>query len=292
MPASITHYHHALKAWNRCGLKDRPNLKDAFLWGAQGPDFFYYHHLLCPGVENLRGIGSRLHHEQPSRLLSVMRDIQNSREDEIEASYLKGFLCHYSLDRTVHPFVFHDVSLLRGLYPGRGDSFLHNQVESVLDGILLRSVTGGLANEFDLRRTVPRNSAIQAAIARFYSDVLERLYGMHGLRKALVQSTADCRKISGFLNDRWMIKKPLAETAEKITHRYLYSSVIRGISEPDEFDYANVLHSEWKWPENAANLRKESFFDLFEASVRESVHFITSFETADLCDLTNNIPFC
>ena len=292
MPAAITHYYQALRVWNGCGLGDPAKSTDAFLWGAQGPDFLYYHRLLQPWSRNIREIGSWLHHEKPSRLLSAMRDFQRSKGNKITEYYLFGFLCHYSLDRTAHPFVYWDVKSLRKLYPGRGDSFLHNQVESVLDGILLRSVTGEFVTDFDLKQTAPDHPETMNEIARFYSSVLEQLYGIHGLEKTLVQSMSDCRRICGILDDRWMIKKPLAEALEKITHRYHFSSAIRGISESDDFDYANVLHSEWKWPENQSIFSNESFFDLFETTVNESIYFIKEFEAADLSNLTHDIPFC
>ena len=265
---------------------------NAFLWGAQGPDFLYYHRIFQPWSKNIREIGSRLHHEKPSRLLSAMRDVQHSEGNETTEFYLLGFLCHYSLDRTAHPFVYWDVKSLRKMYPGRGDSFLHTQTESVLDGILLRSITGKPATDFDLKQTVPNQPDAMDAIARFYSAVLERLYGMHGLQEALRQSMQDCRKVCGLLNDRWMVKKPLAEALEKVTHHYLYSSAIRGVSEQDEFDYANVLHSEWRWPENQSISRNDSFFDLYETAVNESVYFMKKFKDADLSDFTQDIPFC
>jgi hypothetical protein len=292
MPAAITHYYQALRVWERCGLEPSPKSRDAFLWGAQGPDFFYYHRILKPWKENLRGIGGRLHHERPSRLLSAIRDFQKDRGDEITKSYVMGFLCHYSLDSTAHPFVYWDVKSLYPVYPERGDGFLHNHVESVLDGIILRSVTGKLANDFDLRQTAPENQEVQIAIMRLYSFVLERLYGMHSLQKGILQAMSDCRRVCGLLNDRWMIKKPLAEFMEKVTHRYLISSAIRGFSEQDEFDYANVLHSAWKWPEQSSTIRIESFFDLFEISIQKSSELIHEFETADFIQLTQDIPFC
>ncbi|MVB12971.1 hypothetical protein CAFE_37240 [Caprobacter fermentans] len=288
LPAAITHYYHAL----RVQKNNTPKSMDAFLWGAQGPDFLYYHRLFQPFRENLRTMGSRLHHDAPSRLLSVMRDYQQTRGDERSESYLSGFLCHYSLDRTAHPFVYWNVRTLRKKYPGRGDGFLHNHVESVLDGIILRSITGTLANDFDLRITVPENKEAQESVMRLYSYVLERLYGVHNQENELLHAMADCRKICGFLNDKWMIKKPVAEALEKLTKKYLVSSVIRGISEQDEFDYANILHSEWKSPEKDSTVRKESFFDLFDLSVQESRYFLHEFETADLTELTHDIPFC
>lgn len=292
MPAAITHYLQALQVWSRSDAVRQAGSKDAFLWGAQGPDFLYYHRLFHPLRKNLRALGTKLHHEQPSKLLSVMRDFLDEKGDYTTESYVCGFLCHYSLDRTAHPFVYWDVKSIREIYPSRSDGFLHNHVESVLDAIILRSITGELANDFDLRQTAPWNENVFQAVSQLYSYVLERLYGIHGKKEELVQSMKDCRKTCGRLNDKWMIKKPLAEALEKLTHRYLFSSVIRGLSEQDEFDYSNITHSKWKWPENQSAVRYESFFDLFHQSILDSIKFIDQYRTSDLVQMTKNIPFC
>lgn len=295
MPAAITHFRQALRVWD--GLQKEtgavPACRDAFLWGAQGPDFLFYHRLLPPGRGSLRAYGSRLHGEKPSRLLGVMRDLLFESGDDVTESYLYGFLCHYSLDRTAHPFVYSGVQALKPKYPGRGDSFLHNQIESVLDGIVLRSETGELSVDFDLRRTVPKNPEIQRAIARLYAGVLERLYSLEDTEDRLLEATRDCRRICRLLNDPTTVKRALFGFLERITGRYYVSSVIRSLGEPDGFDYANVLRSPWRWPPESPQERNESFFDLYDRSVRESVDFIRRFRTAEnLSALTLEIPFC
>lgn len=295
MPAAITHYYQALRAWNgyRKAAGSCLRCREAFLWGAQGPDFLFYHRLLQPGRRNLRELGGRLHRETPSRLLGAMRDVWRAEGDGVTESYLYGFLCHYSLDRTAHPFVYADVRALHGLYPGRGDDFLHNHVESVLDGIVLRSLTGKLPGDFDLRRTVPENREVRQAVSRLYAGVLERLYGIRGDEPELLRSMRDCRRICGMLNDPTTVKKTAAELLERLTGRYMASAVIRGISEPDDFDYANILHGKWRWPPESGKTHRESFFDLFDRSVRESVRFLQRFPTErNLSGLTLEIPFC
>lgn len=295
MPAAITHFRQALRVWD--GLEKEtgavPACRDAFLWGAQGPDFLFFHRILSPRRRNLRAYGGRLHREKPSRLLGVMRDLLLKSGDEATESYLSGFLCHYSLDRTAHPFVYSCVQALKPLYPGRGDDFLHNQIESVLDGIVLRSETGELSVDFDLRRTVPKNPEVQRAIARLYAGALDRLYGLKDAEAELLEATRDCRGIFHRLNDPTTAKKAIFEFLERKTGKYSVSSAIRGVSEPDDFDYANVLRSPWRWPPESPQERNESFFDLYDRSVTESVNFIRRFRTAEnLSALTLEIPFC
>jgi hypothetical protein len=291
MPAAITHYQQALEVLKVYGKMHGSNSVDAFLWGAQGPDFLYYHNLFLPRRENLRSLGSKLHHENPAKLLSVMRDFLNQNDSEITEFYVRGFLCHYSLDRTAHPFVNWNVQALKNIYPGRSDSFLHNHVESILDGIILRSATGQLAVDFDLRKTVPKNEEVQTQIEKLYCYIFERLYGIHGKHSDVLQAMCHCRTICGLLNDKYMIKKPIAQALEKLTHKYIVSSAIRAISEPDDFDYANVLHSKWKRTEKDVDFRTESFLDLYAESIQESIKFIKEFHTADLQELTHGIPF-
>ena len=296
MPAAITHFRQALRVWDELkqGTGAVPACRDAFLWGARGPDFLFFHRILPYSHRNLREYGGRLHREKPSRLLGVMRALLLESGDETADSYLSGFLCHYSLDRTAHPFVYAGVRALKPQYPGRGDDFLHNQIESALDGIVLRSETGELSVDFDLRRTVPKNPEVQRAIARLYAKALDRLYGLKDAESGLLEATRDCRRIFRLLNDPTTAKKAIFEFLERATGRYYVSSTIRGVSEPDDgFDYANVLRSPWRWPPESPQERNESFFDLYDRSVRESADFIRRFRTAEnLSALTLEIPFC
>ena len=77
MPAAITHYLLAERVMEEIKKKDlQQNLDgDAFFWGAQGPDFLFFHRALpwWKG-ESLREYGSRIHRAKPSETISILKE--------------------------------------------------------------------------------------------------------------------------------------------------------------------------------------------------------------------------
>lgn len=76
---------------------------DLFKVSVMGPDPYIYYRFFAPPFR--RGINRRssaMHRTRTQEFLTEL--VKMSRTDEV-FSYAAGFLCHYSLDSTVHPFV-------------------------------------------------------------------------------------------------------------------------------------------------------------------------------------------
>ena len=296
MPAAITHFLQAERVMEELKKQDGQLLlnRDAFLWGAQGPDFLYCHRYLpWQRGESLKGYAEKLHQEKPSAIFQAMRDYYDaSGRDRIVLSYIYGFICHYCVDRIGHPFVNYGVQCLLRQRPEQNEEILHNQIESSLDVIMLRYEKAELPIDFRLKLTVPKNQVVQAKTAELYAYILNRLYQLQDAQPALVRATDDCRLLFGLLTDRTTLKKSVIERIEKRKGNHSISCHIRGISEGDEYDYANTLLEEWCWPMDNGRQRNDSFFDLYETSVGESVKLIQSFLTAeDYTEQTGEISF-
>lgn len=295
MPAAITHYLHAqrvLEQLQQTQASDERNL-DAFLWGAQGPDFLYCHRYLpWQRGESLKDYAGKLHLENPSKTLALMREYYLRQPNKAMAlSYIDGFLCHYSLDRICHPFIQSGAKALLEQEPAQDEETLHNQIESALDVILLRYERAALPTEFNLKRPVPKNKNVQLHIADLYAFLLHGLFGVKDAGVPLYQATDDCRTVFGLLNDRTTLKQAWIERRERKGKRTV-SCHFRGISEGGGCDYANILHNEWSWPADSETVRTESFLELYEQSVKDSLHLIGGFlETDDFEKLTDNIFF-
>ena len=72
-----------------------------------GPDFFFTHRFFpWQKGESLKEIGERLHQTPPSSIFDFAQEYENGeRGNDVSLSYVLGFLCHYALDSTAHPFV-------------------------------------------------------------------------------------------------------------------------------------------------------------------------------------------
>lgn len=294
MPAVITHYLHAERVLDR--LEDeKPKKKydrDAFLWGAQGPDVFFCHRIFpWQRGGSLQKYGGRLHKEAPSKILEAMRAyLKSTSQKKLVSSYISGFLCHYSLDRTSHPFVRFESEELYRLHPEQSVQIFHHEVESALDVIMMRREKSELASEFDLKNGFPKNSGVQDAIAGLYVYLLEELYGKKYSKEQLIQVTGDARKGFGLLNDKTGLKKQLLERIERHGKRgNILSCHFRGLLEDGEYDYANIDLNIWF---DGDEERSEDYFAVFDRAVEDAVRLVTGFHRGDtLSVLTEDRPF-
>lgn len=295
MPAVISHYLHAERALEvYLAHGGNPVDRNAFLWGSQGPDFLFCQ-MPFPWRKTLglRKLGQRIHKEDPLPILSAMRDYSaQNPEDNIAHSYLLGFLCHYSFDRTAHPYVYAQVAALKYQYPRSRDEFLHSQIETSLDVILLRYERGELPTQFNLKKAYPKDAAVQDRIAEIYSFLFQKVYGRNVEEKSILETERDCRFLTGLQNDRIGLKKQFLYYFEKKHGHYFLSCLFRGVMEDEDFDYANILSSPWSWPVSNQEKCTDSFLKLFELSIQESVVFMQQIDQqADLKSLFGSTPF-
>ena len=138
MPACLTHYYFAQNV--RENLPDASSLDAcAYAWGAPGPDFFFCHRFLpFWRGRSLQEYGGRLHDETPSNVLGAMREFLKAHPEPVYRSYVWGFVCHYSLDCTAHPYINWLAQELVRQRPWETPSTMHGEVEAALDAIVLR----------------------------------------------------------------------------------------------------------------------------------------------------------
>ena len=295
MPAAITHYLHAKRVLEKReeNLSENSLFRDAFFWGAQGPDFLFCSRFLpWQKGESLAAYGGKLHKLPPEETLGAIRKYQRQHpENECLSWYIRGFLCHYSADRICHPFVCFGAQALLEADPSQNEEVFHNQIESALDIIMLRYETAQLPLEFPLKRTVPKNQKAMEEIAGLYVFLLQELFAKTVSIKQMLQALGDCRTIFSLLTDRTGFKKNLVEHLERNKKRSI-SCHIRGISEADETDYANLLNGQWKWPPESEIVREENFFDVYERAIEDALELIRRWPSCeDLKQYTGELSF-
>ena len=119
-----------------------------------------------------------MHNKKPSELLTALKNslgILNSAEREVGRAYALGFLCHYTLDSTMHPFVyFHEYRLCDAGVPGltRADgSEVHGTIESELDELVLFEKRGETIATFN-----PSAEILNAS--NFTLHVISKMYDL------------------------------------------------------------------------------------------------------------------
>lgn len=283
MPALFTHDFFGQDAFGSA-LESvslyTPDERDAFLLGSQGPDPLFYL-MLLPPLEAFRQIGVRMHAEGPSSLLVAMRtavDALDESELAVGQAYLAGFVCHYLLDRSVHPLVRHwergiceagvpdlevdDASAVHAeierdydemvLYTKRNQTFLaykpweetlraRDEVLNIIGKVYFRAAVAAVAaGEPTAVRVFPLAVAC-------YKRALKLMYSPKGIKRKVV-GAVECR----VMGERYALSQAMSYRPREET-----TSV-----------YDNREHRPWTNPFTGKRTQ-DSFWDLYNKALAE-----------------------
>lgn len=162
MPASYTHYSfgHTVLEKLPHGIKDIiTQNKEAYYIGLNGPDILFYYKPLFKN--EIIKYGHRLHDEKAYGFLERSKKYIKESKDEICLSYILGFVCHFVLDSSCHPFIAEAME---------ESNISHAEIEAELDGALMRRNNLSPQRHSAGAHIIP-NKVIAAHIASIYDNV-------------------------------------------------------------------------------------------------------------------------
>lgn len=253
--------------------------RDAFLLGNQGPDPLFYL-VVDPLMHKWSPLGSDMHDGSPAELLLAMREAYlrlEGHERQVARAYVAGFACHWLLDSTMHPFVYHwQHGICRAGVPGlseRDGSKVHAEIERDLDEMALFTLTGRT-----VERWVPHERALGAtrttlaAIDKLYFYVALWVYDRPIDPRTFSTAVHEFRLAQRVLDSPRGRKRALVGTIERLVGRTPHSLVcaMSHRARPEETsDFDNRDRATWENPfthETSA----ASFWDLWDGA-RERV---------------------
>lgn len=101
MPDIIVHRSFGAEVLKRTGIDVE---RDIYDFGLLGPDPYLFYHFYVPPFRNLVNHYSYVMHRRHTGDFLVAL-AYHARESHEVYSYLAGFLCHYALDATTHPYI-------------------------------------------------------------------------------------------------------------------------------------------------------------------------------------------
>ena len=196
MPALITHDFFGQDVYDRL-FRDIGGTRDeaeAFLLGNQGPDPLFYA-VTDPRLREHNRLGNVMHSEKPSELVKAFKDslgILDEDELPVGRAYAFGFLCHYTLDSTLHP-------LTDAGEPGlsRDDAHeVHAVIESELDELVLFEKRGETVATFQpWREILQASDFVLGVVSKMFSYVALTVYGRIVPRDLFARSVRGFRRV-------------------------------------------------------------------------------------------------
>lgn len=294
MPAIITHDTFGHETYSALyefigGSRDEAN---AFILGNQGPDPLFYS-VVCPHLKPVHRLGSLMHSEKPTELLAALHDALrnlswNSIEDQrIARAYAMGFMCHYLLDSTAHPFVFfyeHELcdAGVEGLT--REDNHeVHALIESEIDELILTMRRNASLSKFN-----PSKSVLQASdrtlhvVSALYCNAVQSTYGQAIPKDTFITSVKCFRAVQALFYSPTGLKHNLIGRIELLARRHsFYRAMSHRNLERTWSPFANAEHAEWVNP-FSGETETSSFDDLFDRAKMRAIEVIAQFDVPNL----------
>lgn len=287
MPAIITHDQFGQEALSlpEVPVTTTRQERDAFLLGCQGPDPFFYL-LICPGLsDDKRDIGNRMHAETPTRLLAAMsRSVERASASSrrVASAYAGGFLCHYLLDRSAHPFVYAQQYAycdagIEGLTREDGN-VVHSVIETELDELMLYTRTGQTIATYAPNREILRlDDDALAIVSRQMAGVVKEVYGEY-IAPSLFATAVRCfRIVQTLCYSPTGAKREVLGKIEQAVRPYSYvMSMSHRPVVMTESIFDNHAHLSWTDP-FSGEARDESFQDLYDLAMVDASAYLAPF---------------
>lgn len=287
MPALITHDFFGQEVYDNLfrtigGTRDEA---EAFLLGNQGPDPLFYS-IVSPNLREHNRLGGVIHKEKPSELLKAFKDsltILDEDELPLGRAYALGFLCHYTLDSAMHPFVyFHEYQLCDAGEPGLtrdDDHEVHATIESELDELVLFSKRGITVADFDPSIEVLKaDDFVLDTVSKMYTYVALTVYGRIIPQSMFATSVRNFRSVQHLFYSPSGRKRAIFGRLERLVRPFsFYQSMSHRPVELTESIFDNHEHASWENPHTGTASTK-SFWDLFDEARIQAKENIALFD--------------
>lgn len=228
--------------------------------GQYGPDLWFMHR----PWKRRSGRGRQMHTTRTGAfLMALAKQARSSPSRDLVFSYLAGFLCHYSLDSTAHPWIIY-VTAVERHFPRS-----HMSLEHALDMAQIERDGFGSSPHPVSEHYLP-DQPLPRGLEEDLNAVFEKVYGWKRAFPALRRSARLYLKSYRFLeNPRGTVARLARLTGADLLRSLAYSESQFLSSDPE-----NLEHRLWHHSHDASLTCRDSFPELREKAARQARQLI------------------
>ena len=294
MPGFITHLSFGEQSISFIESKDTKDLlakhPTAFGLGLQGPDIFFYH--IPAYICYKKNIGHVMHSNNVMLFFESLFNARNTFEDthsrRICDSYILGFMGHYSLDVTCHPYIYYKSDHFNNLKRGGAYDFgRHVSLETDIDHEVLMHYKNLLPSQFDYAAAICPSDNEKRVIATLLHQAINATFPEYHIRFGTIKHAINSIiKLNHAMHDPKGKKK---KRIRKIEQVFFKCAVISSMIPSDTIikyqDPCNTNHAFWHNPWDPESTREENVFDLINNTmpkyIERVVLYMNSVEDTD-----------
>ena len=278
MPDLVTHFYFSQQVCGALAPQISSCLDTAiFHHAAAGPDVWFSCGFYGGGHKALADRGNHMHETRTGDFLTALaRQARASSCRDGLFSYLAGFLCHYCLDCSTHPYIISQTGTYDGTpetLPYRGN---HMRLERAVDCHIIRTRYGVAPSRFPINRRVLRLRRLPEELRWDLDAVYAGIYGWPEAWRDLNTAIADQRRFYALVQDPTGLVNRAAGWLDDGKSPYDYRVVSYHGRDLDEaqVDYLNRSQRLWRHPADTSLTSRSSFPQLFQQAEEEAARLV------------------
>ncbi len=278
MPATAVHAFFANDVYDILprDYKDKLNISRCRMF-SQSTDSCLFYNLfsILPG-KKIRLFQNYFHNNQTQEFfINVLRYIKDNDIKDVDTySFLFGFITHYVLDSTLHPYIIYKTGYFdknnKKTYKYNG---IHHFMESFLDNDMIQRRTNINPYEFNISKYCFDISPFSKELCDTINYSFYNTFYIKDMSKIYYKSLKQMKySIRLFRQDRFGIKKFFYKLLDSFTSIKTFRLEAISYHYPldDKHNFLNLNNSSWRNPCIYDLSSNESFIDLYLKSIRNA----------------------
>ena len=286
MPSTATHAYFSVDVLDKIDDRFKKNIDIEYTKTfAQGPDPLYFYNLANPfGNRSVRDIYPRKIHDTKTKqfFITLINNIVDNKlyKDKQVMSFLYGFICHYAMDSTIHPYIIYKTGLYNykdiNTYKYKS---LHIDMELYLDSYMIFQREQIPSHEFKLYNYCFNINKFDDNFKKLLDSTMKNVYNLDNFSNIYYKSIKQMRQIFKiFRYDKTGIKKELYKLLDHILpKKQLYKEQLSyHINYKKKLHYLNNEKNEWNHPFDQYETYHYSFIELYHIALNKAIDIINS----------------
>jgi len=284
MPSTATHAYFSLDVLEKLNNHSKKYIDNELIKAfSQGPDPIYFYNLasLAKG-KYIRNKYTDLLHDSKTKdfFITLITEIKNRKltKNKQVMSFLYGFITHYALDTTLHPYI----AFKTGIYDKNNKETykyknLHIDMEVHLDCYMIFQKEQIPAKNFKLHNFCFNIKQMDNKFKELLDDICKSVYSIDNFSHVYYKSLKQMKNIYRiFRYDKTGIKK----LGYKIIDKCLPLKQLNKEQLSYNVNYKNKLHylnkekNEWNHPMDQYETYNYSFVELYHIALNKAIEII------------------
>ncbi len=278
MPATVTHAFFAKDVFDILPEEIQRFLDENHckMFGQSTDSLLFYNLFsILPG-KNIRSFQKYFHRNQTQdffiNLLHYIRE--NKIHEEEVYSFLVGFICHYVLDSTMHPYIIYRTGQFDSENPATYKyNNVHAMMEAYIDMDMIKKREKRNPYTFDICDYCFSIKPFSKDLVNTIDHTFYLTFQKSNMSKIYYKSLKQMKHaIQWYRVDRFGFKKVVYKLVDTFTPRswFRFEAISYHIPLNNRHDYLNTSHSLWRNPTTYDMTSNESFVDLYLKAIKQA----------------------